>query len=1322
MKKILTLITVLITFSISAQVMPSPDAASMIKGINTPVSLYNGTMSVSLPLYEAKANNGAVVPVALQYNGGGGIRVAEVAGVAGLGWHLQAGGSITRVVQDQPDEHAKFTTNINYETVSSVAHGRREFDFQKDLFFFSFPGGGGKFIFTADDLFQKGGGSFRRECEEACSNIDFECHNNCDDTYGTLEHDFIAPNDYTSNEIATLPSSDVQIEFNYRDKLDSDFVITDMQGTKYYFGQTSDSRERTINNFKDNFSNTEYENKNKREFISTWHLTKIEFINLPANDAITFSYENATITTETDVTKVPARTDLNLYAECMATKSAGENCDDCMEFNKEVDNPYNAFTEPDEYAQYKAHNSYYRNNITTQKSVIYTKLVSRINFSKGSIRFGYEARSDLDNGKKLSVVSLYDHKNKEVSSSTLSQNYFSSTDSYFKGGTRGYSSKGRRLKLEAVITDGMPIATFDYINDKQFHPGGQIDMYELPPRDSYYTDHWGYYNGGPHQGETYTWHGSATVNGTTIRGMKKGIKNYAKANILTKVTYAAGGYKEFMYETHDHHGGVRIDKIKTVDKDGQVVSDVHYTYEEEYIPDDLSYVENHVVTVPQDRDEITGKIIPHIFESSQTFVFDLNGPSNGYRKVIEKNNITGEESIHEFIRTGDEGRGIDYASKTFAVVDVYRDNFNHYPGRPVYNSGFPPTIDHYDPIDKLAFPFSTPSVMYFDRGLEKKVTHKDKNGVVIGEVENYYEHIFGNDFTIFNHGFHLEYLDEDVGTFQDNSLIYNFIVSKYKVSARYLRLNHSITRSFDDMGNLVFETKSRNYYHNTYKSLVKETSSERIDGFDVENFPSKTKIFYPQDVDAIRSFYGTSTILNEMVDHHIIGLPVATTTEVDLPNDHRGYWVNGSNHTIFQKVNGMFLPHKAVNYLIDGAEVEWYDEFQSEITQTLTYNNQGLLASQTGQDGITTSYTYDDAGYIKTVTTDPGVASLKRTTTYEHFPLIGLKSVTGTDGRKVSYEYDDQNRLLLTRDHEGNILKRYRYNYAGESTSFSVYMTPDGGYNQTCSPIKFVVNGTSDLYGETKFTWDFGDQNVTAECGATPIGPMGEPIVIDGTDGNASVVETRNNYVYHNFKEAGTYTVKVSAFNPELGEEKTYSREITIYDLKAGAVVNGPSSVEYCTSTGGGGGGVEQQNNTPMIPQMDGDVAQMDGGSSGSNYPNAYFSVGFSSGGARCQDYGVSSGQLQYKLPGGSWIPFGENGFGSLPGAAFFHSSSPYNVEIKGQVSDNCSSGLQSTSTHIMKVNPCGYSSGGTGGIGTGGTGGGIGNPDTPTLPDDEQQ
>jgi hypothetical protein len=55
-----------------------------------------------------------------------------------------------------------------------------------------------------------------------------------------------------------------------------------------------------------------------------------------------------------------------------------------------------------------------------------------------------------------------------------------------------------------------------------------------------------------------------------------------------------------------------------------------------------------------------------------------------------------------------------------------------------------------------------------------------------------------------------------------------------------------------------------------------------------------------------------------------------------------------------------------------------------------------------------------------------------RMTTYTYDPLVGVTSITDERNVTTYYEYDDFNRLKYIKDFEGNILKRYEYNYADD--------------------------------------------------------------------------------------------------------------------------------------------------------------------------------------------------------------------------------------------------------------------------------------------------
>lgn len=56
-------------------------------------------------------------------------------------------------------------------------------------------------------------------------------------------------------------------------------------------------------------------------------------------------------------------------------------------------------------------------------------------------------------------------------------------------------------------------------------------------------------------------------------------------------------------------------------------------------------------------------------------------------------------------------------------------------------------------------------------------------------------------------------------------------------------------------------------------------------------------------------------------------------------------------------------------------------------------------------------------------------------TTYTFKPLVGITSLTDAKGISTYYEYDASGRLKLEKDHHGNVIKSYCYNYAGQQTS-----------------------------------------------------------------------------------------------------------------------------------------------------------------------------------------------------------------------------------------------------------------------------------------------
>lgn len=136
---------------------PSPQAASLGRYGEIPVSLSTGTASFDVPIYEISAGS-LKVPVKLSYHSAG-VKANDIASPVGTGWSLLAGGAITRTVRGglwdecdkgilnqvipEPSDAANFYCFLgNLNTNTDYVDG------MPDDFFYNFNGFSGKFIYN----------------------------------------------------------------------------------------------------------------------------------------------------------------------------------------------------------------------------------------------------------------------------------------------------------------------------------------------------------------------------------------------------------------------------------------------------------------------------------------------------------------------------------------------------------------------------------------------------------------------------------------------------------------------------------------------------------------------------------------------------------------------------------------------------------------------------------------------------------------------------------------------------------------------------------------------------------------------------------------------------------------------------------------------------------------------------------------------------------------------------------------------------------------------------------------------------------------------
>ena len=236
--------------------VPSPTAASLGRFGDVPVSLHTGIPTIGVPLYTAKGRT-LEVPIGLNFHAGG-VRVEEIGGWVGLGWALQAGGTITRTVRGIPDEHTNGyinTGSVFYEwgqhtnpsgtLLDNIAAGTVDGD--PDQFFFNVAGLSGQFIIGPVD------------------------------SLGTIE-------------VRTAPYQDIRIEPSAGfDTL----TVTSGDGTRYTFAAKETHSD--ISTSTSTGGSNPVPSSVGDTHVSTWHLTQIQ---APGGDDVDFFYSTFSATHE----------------------------------------------------------------------------------------------------------------------------------------------------------------------------------------------------------------------------------------------------------------------------------------------------------------------------------------------------------------------------------------------------------------------------------------------------------------------------------------------------------------------------------------------------------------------------------------------------------------------------------------------------------------------------------------------------------------------------------------------------------------------------------------------------------------------------------------------------------------------------------------------------------------------------------------------------------------------------------------------------------------------------------------------------------------
>jgi len=507
---IVTVLALLFTINLSSQaelpkIAPlSPETANIAKFSEVPVSYYTGVPNISIPITNLTGRSTSI-PVSLSYHAGG-HKVSDIASWVGLGWNLNTGGQIFRVMRQLPDDFSNGYINVSdgkkvqdflgddfsgkAQKINTAVHGNAA-DYAPDEFNFSFMGVSGKFMFNQN--------------------------RSPDAPYGEIIM-------FPKSDIIVEPTMDANGQF-------LEWKITNTDGTQYIFGGITESAQRATDRITSTTSYSAGQNSLPADgpdpytfaYDTSWKLTRII---TSTNDIVSFDYEPISYTNDC----IPT-------GESDITRNGG--------------------------------NGYSRSSTQTSGTNYVIKRITTINGSVEFFRES-NYREDLFYDQALDYIIVSNNHSQQIQRIDLIHDYFESpipAQQFFicdgirenaqdENGSYIFNQEiSKRLRLDEVRF---------YNNDDSSYYKYELEYNEdiiLPHRLSKAQDYWGFYNGKENNTtlipDMFFSDPKDEANSNVeeqlfyYNGANRTINtSFTQANMLKKIHYPEGGFTEFAYENN----------------------------------------------------------------------------------------------------------------------------------------------------------------------------------------------------------------------------------------------------------------------------------------------------------------------------------------------------------------------------------------------------------------------------------------------------------------------------------------------------------------------------------------------------------------------------------------------------------------------------------------------------------------------------------------------------------------------------------------------------------------------------------------------------
>ena len=498
-------------------VMPPPNAASLGKYADIPVSYHTGVPNISVPIYTV-VDGPLSLPVSLNYHSSG-IKVDELASWVGLGWSLHAGGVISRTVMGSPDEGITPSSVPGYPLTTLAGWG-----------YYTDGGIPQEILDCSNQPGQYCEGPSCGGNESLCRLYYMDAANGFIDT----EPDMFSfnvngasgkfffdenkqPHFVPEQNVKVFPLGPVDDPF-------ASWKLITTDGTKYFFGGPNATET----------AYTETTVGSATPSSTSWYLTRME--SADGHYAIDLNYITEQYSYQNRMSH-----SVQLNGLCQPTGGGNVNI------------------APTSLMTHKVDGVRLVNISTTRDFVHFIATTARTDLTAygNPNQVNTEARS-------LDRIEI--HHGNWCKKFQLDTDYFVSDPASSYPTYPSNTTDTRRLKLNSV-TEGT--CTGSIVNPPHVFEYNEDSIHTMARRFSLARDHWGYYNGvETNQGLLpYDYlPGACSFTGTADRDPREA---KMKSWILEKITYPTGGYSEFSYEAHQEInmvGGLRIGAMTTKDE------------------------------------------------------------------------------------------------------------------------------------------------------------------------------------------------------------------------------------------------------------------------------------------------------------------------------------------------------------------------------------------------------------------------------------------------------------------------------------------------------------------------------------------------------------------------------------------------------------------------------------------------------------------------------------------------------------------------------------------------------------------------------------